>query len=74
MRACGERLFESEGRRFGRGIERDVGALCGVVRGNGRKRRIDSVERQPRRRLAHIYVDHFDAGKREALGVRSQLD
>ena len=74
MRARRERLRESERRRLGRGIERDVGALCAVVGGDGSKRRVDGVERQPRRRLAHLDVDHFDAGKREALGVGSQLD
>ena len=74
MRARRERLRESERRRLGRGIERDVGALCAVVGGNGSKRRVDGIERQPRCRFAHLDVDHFDAGKREALGVRSQLD
>jgi hypothetical protein len=58
----------------GCGIERDVGALEAIVGGNGSKRRVDGVERQPRRRFAYLDVDHFDAGKREALGVRSQLD
>ncbi len=74
MRARSQRLRESERRRLGRGIERDVGALCAIVRGDGSKRRVDGVERQPRRRFAHLDVDHFDAGKREALGVGSQLD
>jgi hypothetical protein len=74
MRARCERPRECECRRLGRGIERDVGALRDVVGGDGSKRRVDGVERQPRRRLAHLDVDHFDAGKREALRVGSQLD
>ncbi len=74
MRARCERLRESERDRLGRGIERDVGALDAIVGGNGSKRRVDGVERQPCCRFAHLDVDHFDAGKREALGVRSQLD
>ena len=74
MRAHRERLFESEGCRLGRSIGRDVGALKAIVGGNGSKRRVDGVERQPRRRFAHFDIDQFDAGKREALGVRSQLD
>ena len=74
MRARSQRLRESERRRLGRGIERDVGALRAIIRGDGSKRRVDGVERQPCCRFAHLDVDHFDAGKCEALRVGSQLD
>jgi len=53
---------------------RDLRALCAIVDGNGSERRVDGVERQSCGRFAHLDVDHFDAGKCEALGVRSQLD
>ena len=74
MRARGQQLRESEGRRLGGGIERDVGALRPIIHGHGSKRGVDGVEGQPCCRFAHLDVDHFDAGKREALGIRSQLD
>jgi hypothetical protein len=69
LRALIQASTADSARGFEVGRDRDH-----FLRGNGSKRRVDGVERQPRCRLAHLDVDHFDAGKREALGVRSQLD
>ena len=54
-------LREGERGGLGAGIERDVGARRVVVDGDGRERRVDGVERQPRGGRAHLDVDDFHA-------------
>ena len=62
VRACGKRLRKGERGGLGTGIERDVRARRTVVDGDGCKRRVDGVERQPRGGRADLDVDDFHAG------------
>jgi hypothetical protein len=74
VRADCQRLRERECRRLARGVECDLGVVNAIVHGHGSDRDVDRIEHQPRRRLAHLDVDHLDAGKREAVGIRPQFD